>query len=150
VPERDQKSRMRIEVHAAHRSGLGGERSRSCAAASRSTTCIVPPHAGQFQRKCGWSMEGDVAGVGMLSEPRSSWKQSGRRVARFRLARKPKLRMRTKPRGSRWSRKRRRNSSTARVMILFLLPCAESRQRKVTLPSDRLTSLLLEMAMRWV
>ena len=49
----------------------------------------------------------------VFSEPPSSWKQSGRSVARLRLARKPKLRMRTKPGGSRWSRKRRRNSSTA-------------------------------------
>ena len=55
-----------------------------------------------------------------------------------------------KPRGSRCSRKRRKNSSTARVMTLFLLPWAESRQRKVTLPSERATNLLLEMATRWV
>ena len=40
--------------------------------------------------------------------------------------------MRRKPRGSRWSRKRRRNSSTGRVIRRFLLPCAESLQRKVT------------------
>jgi len=58
--------------------------------------------------------------------------------------------MRTNPGGNRWSRKRRRNSSTGRVMSLFLLPWAESRQRKVTLPSARATSLLLEMATRWV
>jgi hypothetical protein len=38
------------------------------------------------------------------------------------------------------------NSSTARVMSLFLLPWAESRQRNVTFPSERTTSLLLEMA----
>src|SRR5260370_31720201 len=49
----------------------------------------------------------------MFPEPRSSWKQSGRRVARCRLARNPKLRMRIKPRGSKCRRKRRRNSSRA-------------------------------------
>src|SRR5450759_4603984 len=109
---------------------------------------MVPPQTGQFKSELGLSVEGDVAGADMFSDPRSSWKQSGRSVARCRLARKPKLRMRTKPRGSRWSRKRRRNSSTARVMSLFLLPWVESRQRKVTLPSERATSLLLEMATR--
>ena len=35
-----------------------------------------------------------------------------------------------------------------RVMSRFLLPWAESRHRKVTLPSERATSLLLEMATR--
>ena len=86
----------------------------------------------------------------IFSDPPSSCKQSGSSVARLRLARKPKLRMRTKPGGSRCSRKRRRNSSTGRVISRFLLPCAESRQRKVTLPSARATSLWLEMATRWV
>jgi hypothetical protein len=55
----------------------------------------------------------------------ASWskrKQSGKSIARCRLARKPKLRMRTKPRGSRCRRKPRRNSSTGRVMSRFLLP----------------------------
>ena len=64
-------------------------------------------------------------------------------MARCRLARNPKLRIRTKPRGSRWSRNRRRNSSTSRVMSLFLLPWAESRHWKVTLPAERATSLLV-------
>src|SRR5258708_7826610 len=141
---------MRIRVHAAHRSGCGGERSRSCAAESRSTTRIVPPQTGQFQSERVWSVDGD-AGVAALScDPPSSWKHNGKSVDRFLLARNPKLRMRTKPGGSRWSRKRRKNSSTARVMSLFLLQCAESRQRKVTLPSERATSLPLEMATRWV
>src|SRR6266571_1805325 len=43
-------------------------------------------------------------------------KHSGNSEARLRLARKPKWRMRTKLLGSRWSRKRRRNSSRARVI----------------------------------
>ena len=95
-------------------------------------------------------MDGNAGEAVILSVPLSRWKHSGRREARLRLARNPKLRMRTKPGGNRWSRKRRRNSSTVRVMILFVLPCAESRQRKVTMPSERSTSLELEMATRWV
>src|ERR1035437_6317879 len=141
---------MGTEDHQAHRSGLGGERSRSCAADNRSTTCMVPPQTGQFQSEWVSSVGGDAAEAVMFSEPPSSRKQSGNSVARFRLVRNPKLRMRTKPGGSRWSRNRRRNSPTARVMSLFLLPWAESRQRKVTLASERATSLLLEMATRWV
>jgi hypothetical protein len=86
----------------------------------------------------------------MSAELASSWKHSGNSEARRRLARNPKLRMRMKLRGSRWSRKRRRNSSTGRVRSRCLLACAESRQRKVTLPRSRATSLRLEMAMRWV
>src|SRR6266851_8034133 len=80
----------------------------------------------------------------------SKREQSERSSARLRFARNPKLRIRTKPRGNRWRRKRRKNSSTARVMILFLLPWAESRQRKATFPSARATNLLLEMATRLV
>jgi hypothetical protein len=78
----------------------------------------------------------------------SNRKQSGSSVARCRLARKPKLQMRTKPRGSRCKRKRRRNSSTGRVMSRFLLPWVESRQRKVTWPLARATNRRLEIATR--
>ena len=35
-------------VHAAHLTASGGERSRSSAAVTRSTTCMVPPQTGQF------------------------------------------------------------------------------------------------------
>ena len=42
-------------------------------------------------------------------------------MARRRLARNPKKRMRTKPRGRTWSRKRRRNSCEPSVIILFLI-----------------------------
>ena len=49
APKRGQRPRMWIEIHAAHRSGWGGERSRSWAAESRSTTRMVPPQTGQFQ-----------------------------------------------------------------------------------------------------
>src|SRR5271156_4875623 len=150
APKHGQRSRVWIELHAAHRSGGGGERSRSCAAESRSTTCMVPPQTGQFQTGSGCSVDGDAGGAAVFSELPRSRKHSGNRVARLRLARNPKLRMRTKPGGSTWSRKRRRNSSTARVMSRFLLPWAESRQRKVMLPSESATSLELEMATRWV
>jgi len=81
---------------------------------------------------------------------RKSSKQMGSRLARRRLARKPRLRMRTKPRGNTCRRKRRRNSSTDNVIGFFLLPCAESRHRKVTWPWSSVTSLWLEMATRWV
>jgi uncharacterized membrane protein len=37
-----------------------------------------------------------------------------------------------------------------RLMTRFLLRWAESRQRKLTLPSERATSLLLAMPTRWV
>src|SRR6266496_5456526 len=130
--------------------GKCGERSRSRTGESRSTTCMVPPQTGSSRVLENGRLRG------MLLQPRfsaASWskrKQSGKSIARCRLARKPKLRMRTKPRGSKWSRKRRRNSSTGRVMSRFLLPWAESRQRKVTLPSESATSLELEMATRWV
>jgi hypothetical protein len=76
----------------------------------------------------GW----DVVRAGMSAEPASNWKQSGSSAARLRLAKKPKLRMRMKPRGSRWSRKQRRNSWTGSVRSRCLLAWAESRQRKVT------------------
>src|SRR5664279_571839 len=137
APEHGCRTRMFIELHAAHRSGCGGERSRSWAAESRSTTCMVPPQTGQFQRERVSSMDGDAGVAGCSRDPPSRWKHSGNSAARFRLARNPKLRMRTKP-------------STARVMSRFLLPCAESLQRNVTLPSESATSLLLEMATRWV
>ncbi len=143
--EHGASSRLKLRVHAAHRSEFGGERRSSCAGVSRSMTCIGPPQSGHFGRLCdrgAWV----VGSVALLR----SLKQSGSSVARCRLARKPKLRMRTKPRGSRCRRKRRRNSSTGRLIRRFLLPWAESLQRKLTLPSERATSLLLEMPTRWV
>ena len=98
----------------------GGERSWSCAAVNRSMTTIGPPHLGQRHR--GWvvdAVEGSDSACGG-----SAWrarKHSGKRAARLRLARKPKLRMRTKPLGSRCSRKRRRNSSSERVITFCSL-----------------------------
>jgi len=66
---------------------------------------MVPPQTGQFQSEGGWSAAGDFVEAGISSASWSKRKQSGRSSARRRLARKPKLRIRTKPRGSRWSRK---------------------------------------------
>jgi hypothetical protein len=73
-------------------------------------TIIGPPHLGQDQRSLGPAVE---ASGSVCDAAPSSWKQSGKVVARLRLARKPKFRIRTKPSGSRCSRKRRKNSSTA-------------------------------------
>lgn len=128
----------------------GGARSRSLAAEIRSTICIGPPHLGQSQSDCGRTAEPAVAAAVLAAEACSGCRQRGSRVARQRLARKPKLRIRTKARDSTCSRKRRSNLWEARVIGLVLLPCAESRQRKVTLPSSRARSLELEMATRWV
>ena len=136
--------------HAARRRFCGGERSSSSAAEIRSTMRMVPPQHGQRQVELCRGGETVFAGGACSLERLNSWKQMGSRLARRRLARKPKWRMRTKPRGSRCSRKRRRNSSTGSVIIFFLLPWAESRQRKVMLPSSRATSLWFDMATRWV
>src|SRR6266700_2382027 len=145
-----ERARSEWEFHAATPASQGGERSWSWAAVSLSRTTMGPPHLGQRQRGRG-SLAADACcstcGCGIAS---SSRKQSGRRVARRRLARKPKWRMRTKPLGSRCNRKRRRNSSSARVINLCSLLCAESRQRKVTWLSADETSRWLEMATRWV
>src|ERR1035438_9851985 len=118
----------------------GGERKHISAAVSRSRIIMGPPHWGQDHEE----VEGNVIDVPLSSSSGSSevggksvgrprnWKQRGKRAARRRWARKPKWRMRTKPVGSTWSRKRRKNSSTARVIRRCWLPCAESLQRKVT------------------
>src|SRR5438034_10639983 len=132
-------SNWRESLHAAAAT-TGGERSWISAAVSLSTTIIGPPHLGQDQRSLRPAVE---ASCSVCGAPPSSWKQSGKVVARLRLARKPKLRMRTKPSGSRCNRKRRKNSSRDRVINFCSLLWAESRQRNVTLPSANETS-------RWV
>ena len=133
IPGHEISPRRKLEVHAAHLSVCGGERRSSWAGVNRSTTCMVPLQSWHFGSGVARGSSGNEdAGADRCSELRSSLKQSGSSVARCRLARKPKLRMRTKPRGSRCRRKRWRNSSTGRLMTRFLLPCAESRQRKLT------------------
>jgi hypothetical protein len=77
----------------------GGERSWSWAAVSLSMTAMEPPHWGQSPSgHAGWTREASGSVCGGATAP-SSCEQSGSRVARLRLARKPKLRMRTKPLG---------------------------------------------------
>src|SRR6267142_2854276 len=107
---RNASSNWRESLHAAALA-TGGERSWISAAVSLSTIIIGPPHLGQDQRSLGPEVETSwsVGGAAL-----SSWKQSGKVVARLRLARKPKFRMRTKPSGSRCNRKRRKNSSSDR------------------------------------
>ena len=144
-------SRLELRGHAAHLSCSGGERGSSWTEESRSTTRMVPLHSGHLGRVTdGLGSSAVSSALVRSAELPSSLKQRGRSLARWRLARKPKLRMRTNPRGSRWSRKRRRNSSAGSLMTRFRLLWAESRQRKLTLPSAKETSLLLEMPTRWV
>ena len=71
----------------------------------------------------------------LVSHPASESKAA--RAVRRRLAKKPKLRMRTKPFGRMCSKKRLKNSSSARGNNFCLLWSAESRQRKVTWPSAK-------------
>ncbi len=56
-----------------------------------------------------------ASGTG-TSATAGSWRHSASDAERWRLARKPKLRMRTKRRGRRCCKKRRRNSSASSVM----------------------------------
>src|SRR5713101_3369306 len=105
-------SNWRESLHAAAVTS-GGERSWISAAVSLSTTIIVPPHLGQDQRSLGPVVE---ISCSVCDAAPSSWKQSGKVVARLRLARKPKFRIRTKPSGSTCNRKRRKNSSRDRVI----------------------------------
>ena len=58
--------------------------------------------------------------------------------------------MRTNPLGSRWSRNRRRNSSSDKVINFCWLLSAESRQQNVTSWLAKETSRWFEMATRWV
>ena len=110
VPGHAQTSCCRETFHAAAATGAGGERSWIWAALSLSTTLIGPPHWEQSRRSCAsWAVDGSGSVCG--AEP-SRGKQSGSSVARRRLARNPKLRMRTKPLGSTCNRKRRTNSSS--------------------------------------
>lgn len=108
----------------------GGERRHISAAVSRSRTIIGPPHWGQDHKEIEGSRVAGLSspsGAGPAVAGRSggcpaNWKQRGKRAARRRGARKPKWRMRTKPGGSTCSRKRRKNSSTGRVIRRCSLP----------------------------
>ena len=114
-------SRLVLWFHAGYSCGNGGARSWIWAAVSLSITSIGPPHLGQVQKAGARTGRGPGGLTRFDSCTESSRRaQSGSNRARRRLAKRPKLRMRTKPRGSRWSRNRRRNSSTESVIRRFL------------------------------
>ena len=143
-------SGWRMRGHAAAVTGIGGERRRIWAAVNLSTTIMGAPHLGQSQRGDGCLAAETAGSICDCGTRPSNCRQSGSRVERRRLARKPKLRMRTKPLGSRCSRKRDKNSSSDKVISFCSLLWTESRQRKVTFWSAEETSRWLEMATRWV
>ena len=105
--------------HAASVTRPGGERSWISTAVSLSMTCIGPPHFGQNQR----SLESllPARSCSVCGADPSKRKQSGRGLARRRLAKKPKFRMPTKPWGSTCNRKRRRNSSRKSQQLLLVV-----------------------------
>ena len=90
---------------------------------SRSMSCMDPPHWGQVQQAAAASAF-VAPGVPCARAAASERKQIGNRAVRCRVARKPKCRMRTKPLGSRCNKKRRKNSSTGKVIKRFLFLCA--------------------------
>jgi len=85
-----ERARSEWEFHGAAPMRKGGERSWIWAAVSLSMTTMGPPHWGQSQS--GFSfLDGEASGSDCDGcSASSSRKQSGRRVARRRLARKPK------------------------------------------------------------
>ena len=94
----------------------------SSAALNRWTTIMGAPHVGHCQDvvpRVGVAPTAEVLGA----QPRTS-RQIARRAFRQRLARKPKWRMRTNPFGRICKKKRRRNSTAARVMTRCLPPWA--------------------------
>ena len=127
-----------VRFHAtATRQAEGGERRRSCTAVRRSSNCIGPPQCGHCHSPSCWIAGCRFASSGPLGGGSAaiSCRHNGRSIERRRVLRMPKWRMRTKPRGRTCKRKRRRNSSTGKLIWRFLFLCAESRQRKVTCPS---------------
>ena len=124
VPQHGQGSSVGLCTHAARALRGGGDRRKSCATESRSTTCMTPPQRGHFhsERLEGVSVEAVTAAGLSESDCWSNRKHKRRSGARLRFARNPKLRIRTNLGGSRWSRNRRRNSSIERLMIRWRLP----------------------------
>src|SRR5271165_5663615 len=92
-------SRLVLWFHAGYSCENGGARSWIWAAVSLSITSIGPPHLGQIQ-KAGARTGRGPGGLTRFDSCTESSKraQSGSNRARRRLARRPKLRMRTKPR----------------------------------------------------
>jgi len=92
-----------------------------------------PTTLGQDQRSLGPAVE---PFAGFAVSPPSSWKESGKVVARFAVGQDAEVADAHEPSGSRCNRKRRKNSSRDRVINFCSLLWAESRQRKVTFPSE--------------
>src|SRR5260370_33466789 len=96
-----------------------GDRRRICLAVSFSMGLVVPPQHGHGQVVAG----GGVV-VGIAERGRGASASTRRLTAMYsrrrRADRKPKWRMRTKPRGNTCSRNRRRNSSVVTVILRFL------------------------------
>src|SRR6185312_2312221 len=93
-----------------------------CATVSLSMSSMGPPQRGHRQSADEEEASRTAsAELGYDAIFNSCW-HSGRDALRRRFARKPKKRMRTKPCGSTWRRKRRRNSSAVTVMSRCLLP----------------------------
>ena len=85
--------------------------------------CIAAPHLGQFQL----AVEVTAAsghtcrGCGVIA---SSWRERAKLAVRWRVARKPYCRMRTKPRGRICWENRHRNSVALKVILRCLPPWA--------------------------
>ena len=77
----------------------GGERSASCRAVSRSTRTIGPPQVGQTHIAAGSGAVVEMVVAADTGVSASSCLHNGTSAPRRRLARKPKWRIRTKPRG---------------------------------------------------
>ena len=90
----------------------------NCWGVNISTTVTTPPQSGHIRDGLGGACR--RASRRHVSSKRH--KAANRRRQRFAI--QPKWRMRTKPRGSTCSRKRRMNSSAVSVILRFLLPCA--------------------------
>ena len=121
-------SGWRERFHAVAMRRNGGERSWIWAAVHLSTTIMGAPQLGQVQRGLGClAAETPDSICGCGTRP-STCRQSGSRVERRRLARKPKLRMRTKLPHAPW-----RNSGPFRSKI------GDLRQGGSILPSPYAT-----------
>ena len=116
------KARPSYEVST--RFGAPGDRSRSCWAVSFSTSTIGPPQQGQRQVARVAVLTGSTTDELESAEVVSNCWHKGNSFERRRLARKPKLRMRTKPRGNTCRKNRRRNSSAGMVIFRLRLPWA--------------------------
>src|SRR5258708_13555373 len=65
-----------------------------------------------------------MLGSAAVGRAGSKERHSASFFARLRLAKKPKCRIRTKPEGNTWRRKRRMNSTASSVIVLLWFPWA--------------------------